>query len=278
MNPENQPNQQKPNLERIAELILPEWASLNKSGFSLPHHIIQKNWENIEKGKISYPDNPHLEDLLKQNEYHLEALLPDFKFLGYYFSKWFVAGNTLFSMVTNQIPKFEFELIQALHYLHENKQVEIQIKSLKKKGGILIQNPDIIQIISGSLFEYFKENDISFEMGKNPEDISDWGAYIKERFAEEKSRTSKRGRKKGIYQIKRITFFLWKYLQEYTDIKAEAGAGYSNEQARFIFSFLEIYGLIENPDLLTRKEDIIAYYLKSYKQSRIKNQNLQSGK
>lgn len=273
MNPEYQPNQQKPNLERIAELLVPEWAS-DKDG--IPDSVIdswneklQKEWEKIEKGKISYPDNPFLEGLLK--EYHLESMLPDFRFLGYWLPVWNEAGK-VFQQLPNRIVSFAFELIQALHYMQENNQVEIKINSLQEKGGITIQSPDLIGIIQEKLFEYFKEHHFLHPSGHNPENISDWGEHIKEAFKVVKTKVSKRGRKQGNFQVKRISFTVWKYLQEFTEIKAEAGAGYSREQARFIFRFLEIHGMIENPDLIARKEDVISYYLKTYKQSRIRNQ------
>lgn len=279
MNPENQPNQQKPNFERIAGVVISEWASKNPEAHDsvIDSWIekLQKEWGNIEKGKISYPDNPLLEDMLKEN--HLEAFLPDFRFMGYLFSHWFEAiKNFQPNQFKNRIQSFSFELIHALHYFLENNQVEIQIKSLKKKGGISIQNPDLIQIIQESLFEYFKENSYLHSAGYNSEEISDWGEHIQESFKEIKAQVSKKGRKQGNYQIKRIAFFLWKYLQNNTEIRAEAGAESSREQARFIFRFLEIYGMIENPDF-SRKEDIISYYLKEYKKSRIKNQKKESG-
>jgi len=276
MNPENQQNQQnqqKPNFERFAYLILPDWASaVPKSAPSIFESWInnyQNEWENIEKGKISYPENPLLEELLQ--EYHMEAFLPDFRYLGFTFLKWKNAENNFFSR-KKELKGFHFELIQALHFLKQNNQVEIKIQSKVANGGITIQNPELINIIRQGIFDYFKENDLMLFVGKPyPENIADFGEYIEQRFQEEKANTSQKGRKRGSYQIKRIIFHLWKYLQEYTEIKAEAGAEYSREQARFIFRFLEIHGMIENPDLIARKEDVISYYLKTYKQSRIKN-------
>lgn len=53
------------------------------------------------------------------------------------------------------------------------------------------------------------------------------------------------------------------YLQSFTSLKAEKGTYYSNEQARFIFEFLEIHGMID-PKLFSRKEDTISGYLKAY--------------
>ena len=273
MNPGNQQNQQKPNFERIAETVISEWASGNsKAHDSVINSWIeklQKEWESIEKGKISYPDNQLLEDLL--NEYHLEAYLPDFKFMGYLFSHWAEAMKILNSIPTkNRFTKLTFELIQALHFLMENNQVEIQIKSKKLKGGISIQDSDLIQIIQQSLFEFYKEHKFIDSPGNNQEEISDWGEHIEKAFNEIKAKISKKGRKKGNFQIKRITFYLWKYLQDNTEIKAEEGAESSREQSRFIFRFLEIYGIIDNPDF-SRKEDNISYYLKAYKESRIRN-------
>jgi hypothetical protein len=272
MNPENQPNQQKPNLERIAEALSIDWEELDNIPLdSAKSWIIQKELEKVEKGKISYPDNPLLEELLK--EYNLESMLPDFRYLGNYFSYWYKIFE-LFNpnQLISRINIFALEILQALHYLQENNQVEIKINSLQKMGGITIQSPDLIGIIQESLFEYFKEHSFLHPSGYNPENISDSGEHIKKAFREIKTRISKKGRKQGNFQVKRISFTVWKYLQNYTEIKAESGAGYSREQARFIFRFLEIHGMIENPDLIARKEDVISYYLKTYNQSRIRNQ------
>jgi len=272
MNPENQPNQQRPNFERIAYLTIPDWVLIAPENLPFVLESFKnsylKEWENIEKGKISYPDNSLLEELLK--EYHLEAFLPDFRFLGFSFIKWVNAENKHFGR-KKVLKDFHFELIQALHYFSENKEVEIKIQSKVKTGGITIQNPDLINTIQQGIFDYFKENDLMLFVGEPyPEDIENWGEYIEQRYQEEKAHASQKGRKKGSYQIKRITFHLWKYLQDFTEIKAEVGAEYSREQTRFIFRFLEIYGLIENPDLIARKEDTISYYLKAFKQSRNK--------
>jgi hypothetical protein len=272
MNPENQPNQQRPNFERIAYLTIPDWVLIAPENLPFVLESFKnsylKEWENIEKGKISYPDNSLLEELLK--EYHLEAFLPDFRFLGFSFIKWVNAENKHFGR-KKVLKDFHFELIQALHYFSENKEVKIKIQSKVKTGGITIQNPDLINTIQQGIFDYFKENDLMLFVGKPyPEDIENWGEYIEQRYQEEKAHASQKGRKKGSYQIKSITFHLWKYLQDFTEIKAKVGAEYSREQTRFIFRFLEIYGLIENPDLIARKEDTISYYLKAFKQSRNK--------
>jgi hypothetical protein len=94
--------------------------------------------------------------------------------------------------------------------------------------------------------------------------------YIDYRLHIEKGKTSKRGRKIESYAIYTIVYFLRNYLQENTEIKAEAGAEYSNKQARFIFSFLEIHGLIDKliEKKVTGEEDIILHYLRSYKKIR----------
>lgn len=267
MNPENQLNQQKPNFERIAEIIIQEWASSKKevhdSVINTWVEKFQKDWEKIEKGKISYPLNPHLEELLK--EYHLKDFLPDFRYMGFMFPNWVKFPEEM-KKIQIQRKGFPMELLQVLKLFHDSPS-GITINFIRKqKIQAKIQNAELVKVINSLLFEYWKENDFPFQVGKiYPEDISDWGKYFNSRLSEEKAKTSKKGRKTGNIQFKRIIYCLWKYLQEYTRIKAEEGAGYSNEQARFISKFLEIHGLIENADLQSRKEDNIAHYLKAYK-------------
>lgn len=261
MNPESQ---QKPNFDFMDWIFKP----VKKSD-------LVKYWE---KGKISYPENPQLEDLLKMEDYHLEAFLPDFRFMGFIFSDWIKHEKQ-----GKEIKKkLLFEELKALKFLFENKDIEIKIKSLKKKEGISIKNPVLIDVINESLANFFMKHDELYKFDKyfnkiNPSypnfDIDSWGEYIASRFSKEKA--SQKGREIESIAIYKIVYLLQKYLQVFTEIKAKDGAGYSNQQGRFIFSFLEIHGLIDNliekQTETSSKETIILYYLQSYrKKNKIK--------
>lgn len=262
MNPENL---QKPNFERI-ELKF-------KKGLSRPIYASPtkkeksdwiKTWEAITTGKISYPDNPKLEDLLK--EYNLEAFLPDFKFMGFIWTEQAKKEKEFKEqeIIDNNI---ELEFLRALKFLKENTKIQIRINSAKDNKGITINSPDLIDEIFQNLFESYKkyENlnpDGYFKYGSSPFEYGiDWWKHIDIYFQRAKSLASQRGRRIESLIIYKIVYLLQDYLQENTEIKAEAGARYSNEQARFIFSFLEIHGLIENPELIAKKEDTIQHYL-----------------
>ena len=71
-------------------------------------------------------------------------------------------------------------------------------------------------------------------------------------------------------EYKTSTNWLRRYLEFYTHLKTEPGKFYSREQARFIFDFLEIHGLIKDAEKISNKEDVIGYYLNSLKKNREK--------
>jgi hypothetical protein len=259
MNPENQQNQISPNFDWMDWIFNPEKKS-----------DLVKYWE---RGKISYPENPQLEVLLKMEEYHLEAFLQDFRLMGFIFSDWIKHENKGKEIEKNLL----FEELQALKYLFENKDIEIKIKSLKKKEGISIKNTVLIDVINESLLNFFMKEDKYYKFDKyfnkiNPSypnlDIDSWGKYLDFRFSKEKEKAFRKGRKIESIALYKIVYLLQKYLQVFTELKAEEGAGYSNKQGRFIFSFLEIHGLIDNliEKKVSRKEDIILHYLDSYRE------------
>lgn len=258
MNPENQ---QKPNFDWMDWIFNP----VKKSD-------LVKIWE---KGKISYPVNPQLEELLKMEEYHLEAFLPDFRFMGFMFSDWIKHEKEGKEIEKNLL----LEELQALKFLHENKRnsIKIKINTNIDSKGISIKNPVLIDVINESLINFFMKEDKYYKFDKyfnkiNPSypnfDIDSWGKYLDFRFSKEKEKAFRKGRKIESIALYKIVYLLQKYLQVFTELKAEEGAGYSNKQGRFIFSFLEIHGLIDNliEKKVSRKEDIILHYLDSYRE------------
>jgi hypothetical protein len=273
MNQEYKSEQIKPNFERIAFFLAPQWQKAKPEIYSSmkdeAEEMYKDIWGRIEKEEIESTYYSNLKELLK--EYDIESMLPDFLIIGYHFRRQYKAickiRTDLNSEEIDEIKKRDFSVIEALNFLHEsNYEAEIILKSLKFGEKISLISPGIIDLLYKGLLEYHIENDIFFEKGNNPEEITDWGLYFKERYKEEKAKISKKGRKKGVYIIKKIALKLWEYLQEYTNIKAMEGTHNSREQARFIYRFLDIHGLIEESEYKIRKEDIVSYYIKKAKE------------
>jgi hypothetical protein len=266
---------ERPNLKRIAKVFgyyideeLIDFKSETFEEWNPDINEIAFTSKMISEGRISYPVNPSIEDLIKK--YKLEAMLPDFSLMGLYFAKWKDFDQDVNKIAVKR-KGLNIELLQTLKLLYDYKNGLSFNIIRKQKVHASIQNSILIEAISQSLFEFFKEHDFNLSTGNPwPKDIQDWGEYFDSRINEQKIQTSKKGRKRGNYSVKKIIFYLWKYLQEYTEFKAEAGAGYSQEQARFIFCFLEISGLIENPKLITNQEDFIGYHLKDYRKLKMK--------
>lgn len=251
---------EKPNLERLSLIFDPYWAPKSKKIFPQ----IAKDWEDISEGKISYPENPLLEDFLKEKG--IESMLPDFLFMGFMFKRWNQTKEMLIK--TKDYNKgLRMELLKALKLFEEYKEgVSCMIRHSKFKVQTEIKNEILVMVIYESLYKYFREVDevIHFDHALYKKDTSDWGAYLERRIKEIKP---KAGRIRGNWHIRRMIFHLWKYLQEYTEFKAMEGTGYSNIQAKFMFDFLKLYGLIENPDSISNEEDYIGNHLKEYRKS-----------
>jgi hypothetical protein len=263
----------KPNFERIAQSNILDWSQFTDYIVNIPSYNYK--WKLISEGKISYPENQFLMPLLE--EYHLENMFPDFKYMGFMFSEW----NDFYLNRTNEISeknKFDLELFQAIKLLqHFEKGISINIIR-KQKLQASIQNQDLIKIIYKGLIEYFREEHqfdydiLHSEPNKKFESVfgKDWDDYLEFLLSKVKAKTSKKGRPNHSQYIKKMINCLWKYLQEYTDFKAEEGKVYSNDQARFIYNFLHILGLIDKTNKRFNKQDIIGYYLMANKKLAIK--------
>jgi uncharacterized membrane-anchored protein YjiN (DUF445 family) len=256
----------KPKLERIAlalGLFFPdEWEKLN---YEFTDDIdfsegewndliieLQVTWNEISEGKIHYPENPLLEDLLK--EYQLEECLDDFRFFGFLFSGWIKEANRFIEYAKNRT-KGENEIIHALDLLfQEEGNLEIVFKSLIRKKSVKIKNQIIIDEIKQALIENLK---LSHYLLHNC-NISSLKKYVS---MESRSKPFK-GRPKENEKLKEIINSLYEYLQYFTKLNVVDKAKYSNKQARFIFGFLQIFGIMKDADKKVRKEDIIGYYLK----------------
>lgn len=254
MNPENQLNQPKPNLKRIAEIF-------GKATYPTEKHFqyLQKDWENIEKGKISYPDIPDMEALLIEEDIPL-SLLPDFNFMGLQFKlqkEWISEMNKGYQ----KDKSYYLELFQSLIFLQErNEGIKIKINSINNKAGISIQNPFLIEVIKKALIQHSKQR-----IGKslNQKDMPIYLKQFKD-FTKQSGRGDKKHSSFGIN-----IYILKLYLQEFPELKDKS----ERKQNGFIFKFLKLWGLIDISD--SYKEDIIRISLKNYLKSE-KNQDYQN--
>lgn len=230
----------------------------------------ETQWKDILEGVIYYPELPKLESLLK--EYGLEDLFADFRYMGFTFSEWVLFEKEL-NPISQEFHSFELEKLKAIEFLmKENGNLKFEIKSVAKKKSVSIQNTKFVDILKQSIIDYFKNNEMKFDHEQlkivpllttiNAQSF-DWQKYIESRLAIQKSIILKRGRPASELNRHKIVRFLMYYLQVYTHLKYSRGATYSNEQARFIYSFMEIFGLIEKSEERSSKEEIIAYYLKT---------------
>ena len=277
---------EKPNFERIADAMAGDWMSEQPL---LPYLITgweninyYRNNKNIEDGDqvlasfYTYPENDSLIDLL--NDYNLIHVEADFKLLAWEFI------NTLRMVKLHQsaTPKghreSKLELLLALKLLLDNNKNGVSINFIRKQRVCgSIESSDLINIIKTALFEHFEKHDTDIYVARKrpelirlkvPEQNEDWGKYIDLRIEQERYTISdlrKTKRKDANWLIKHVTYCLWNYLQKFTEIKAQDGSEYSNEQGRFIFRFLDIIGLIDDAEKIAKKEDVVGYYLKTYK-------------
>lgn len=279
MIPENQAHQPKPNFERIAELSIPKFFRGDIDSFKEQLEIrvnkLKEMWDDIEKDKISYPFDQNLVKLLEEKQ--LGTLLPDFKMMLCLFCDWYKKDKV--QIIKDSELDF-FELFQALVFLSQNNQVEIIIKSLNKKEKITIKRPKSLEVIQESLLDYWHKlnnepvnldilhlwkpiliNSLKYKRQESL-NINNFSKIFGNSLHTIKNKIFKKGRQEGNYQIHVISYNLWKYLQTFTDFKSDIEHSPSNEQARFIFRLLEIHGMIKNPELITKKEDVISYYVK----------------
>lgn len=270
MNPEDQ---QKPNFERFIKMLIggetvsPDYT---QRFAHIRNNILKEwelEWEAILNGEIPYTENAKLIDLLKENK--LESLFVDFRFLGFKISEYINDGRDYITKVDSE-DKMDLELLKALKILNDPKE-DIKIKFYGKQNTTSILNPSLVEMIKEKLLEILKETDVHFQ--DYPDDHSKWHEFISRRIESHKFNSSfNKGRKEKNPEIKRTTSWLHRYLEYNTPLKTRPGKIYSNEQARFIYNFLDIYGLIEDSEEKINKEDVIGYYIKAEKESKEKKE------
>lgn len=226
------------------------------------------SWADISEGRIDYPEYPELKTLLKT--YDLEDILPDFRFLAFIFLDW----HTSINKPKERIEKHEkiiYELLQALIFFYKEKEnfvIKIDTMNAIKVKPILIKSPELIDIIKQSLFNHLQYNDFKFVKLQNylfpktfdekTDNKTNWGEYFERRLHQYKRKYFSKGRPKRDNEIKKMVLTIQSYLESFTQLKAKAEATYSNDQARFIFRFLEIFDLVKKPSLGSDEADFIA--------------------
>lgn len=260
---------------------------------------IYKLWDSIENNEIPYEikDNAGIRALIE--EYQLQSFQNDFFFLAFNFIRWKEAVKG-FDERLNQISERQSELLYAFRFLfnHNLRDIKIDLKHTSKKESASIKNELLLNEIRKALLEYFVKNDRSFmavdpnnetllnkirkllldyfpendsffmAVDPNPETIDDWGKLFKDLVSEKEKHTTPRGRKNKNIQIGRMVDSLQKYLQEYTEIKAEGKVSISNQQGAFIFSFLNRINIIIPEDDFYHDKEYIRNILNRYRKLR----------
>lgn len=254
----------KPDFERIAFAL-----DLNAS--TAPF-FIDKYWQGISKGEIPYniKDNESFKVFL--NEHSFQALYNDLLFLAFQFLR---KNKTLVKLKeqSERLSGRDKELHESLKFLYDNfKSLKIVIKHKTENLSTSINNKQIIFEVRKALTEYYIMNDIYFKVGfSNAEKIQDWGNYLGMVIAEKNIFLRKGRPKKHIFTGNYIDA-LQRYLQRYTDLKAEEETSISRSQASFIYKYLNLWGLI--PDNLNWEEDNIRHILDKFRARKKQSQKL----
>jgi len=255
---ENSIKELMPNLERL-ESLLDVKSNLVKSPFNL-----YSIWHDIEAEKVAYEvrDNIKLKSLLEEN--NLESQRNDLLFLAHTYLG-IVKGWKEIKDTWKPIIGKGDELLNALKFFYDNDsgKIKIDIKHLTFNKSTSIRNQLLLNVIKEALLHYFIETDSFFEFGlADPAEIKDWGKYIDFVISEEglqESQIKKKGRKKKHQQTGRMIDWLQKYLQEFTNIKAEENIPIARSQALFIYEFLAAINVL--PEESFWKEDTIRHIL-----------------
>ena len=245
----------KPDYERIAFAL-----DLDASFAPI---FIDKYWQGISKGEIPYnvKDNESFKAFL--NEHSFQALYNDLLFLAFRFlekNKTSLKYKKHFERLSGR----DKELLVSLKFLYDNfESLKIVLKHKTEIKSSTINDNQLIFVIRKALTEYYMMNDIYFKLGYiKAERIKDWGNYLGLVFAE-KNIYSNQGRPKKHIHTGLYIDALQRYLQGYTELKAEEGTSISRSQASFISKYLNVLGLF--PENLSWEEDNIRHILDKYR-------------
>jgi len=252
----------KPNFERIA--YAKHWRE---------YHINRslESWVRIENGEIPYKiiDNSGIKDLIK--EYKLELFQNDL----FYFAYGILNANINWKNIEEQASLEkgkEDEMFHALRFLFSFKANEIKLDLKHKSLNISasITNPLLIEFIHKSLTNELISNNHIYQKKlvdpENPEEYAEFKRYISSKISEYKKKDIKKGRKTKHKSTGSKIDSLQRYLQEYTELKAEQNIVISRKQSLFIYKFLYLLDVF--PESLTWEEDNIRHILTKFRVSR----------
>lgn len=248
----------KPDLERVAYA---------KKVFESDIESMLYDWGLIPlvDEEHSVFNNPDLFKLLQ--EYKFEKFTDDFIFLAFDCLHGKRFANEL-NMFLTKTKGYRAELLMALKFLFTNEcsNVKIEFKHVTKNESTSIRNTKLIKTLRELLLNNLLETDFYIVSGMiNKDDVPDWGNFI-DIVLKESVLESRKGRTPK-YNIEPLKIdSLQRYLQEYTELKAEQGIVISRSQALFIFKFLQSIQII--PADLSWKEDNIRLLLTKFRKKK----------
>jgi len=234
------------------------------------HSQFYKDWKDIIQGKIhlEIKDNASFEALLK--EYKLQACYDDLLFLACIFKRERRFSEML-SKYADHIPGKDIEILHVLRFLftHKTEDIKITIKHRTQNNSVSINNKPLIEEIRKALLNYFIEYETDFEQElKKPQQVNDWITCIDSMINNTEKPFKQKGRKRKHAATGKYIDAFQRYLQEFTELKADEGIPISRKQASFIYKFLNIFELI--PDNLSWEPDNIRHILKNFKEDQAK--------
>jgi len=262
----NQPNERiiallnEARPKSIPEIILnaTEGANLEKLGsfFLMLSMKLDEISSQIQKGDFPEgKENKNLEALL--SDFNLEAFREDFKALDSIIQalqKDFIQHSGFLMELKEASASKLKELIQALQFFNQKRQIKATFKDMQKLKSVTIQNQDLINIILEALIRQLFNHLANYQIKIQPEEIQDWGQFLS--WLEEESNPSKKGRPEKEMISGFLIDLLQKYLQRHTEIKADLGIELSRRQASFIGQYLSSIGIIEADNLAWLEDNI----------------------
>lgn len=276
---------EKPNFNKIAEVFEKDTQKSvfehekNIDSFTLEKNRLIRDWNAIEEWQID--DNEGVEEIaelfqyndiiaLKNlcEEYKIVTYYPDFRFLAFKFN--ILQKGITYVKNSKQKSKLESlnsesELLATLSmFLTHKNGISLNLVRKQKVVGS-IHSKELIDVIYTAIFEHFKKNDLNIKLGLLPmnEIDNDWLEYINFCIYNKENSTTKEEKS---WHIKHCVFILWTYLQNHTPLKSQEGSDFSNKQGLFIFAFLEIIGIFDKSKKITKKADVVGYYLRTYRE------------
>lgn len=253
--------------ESVTRIIpSPVSKSLNKTITYSYHEIhLDSMWENLIKSKSPYDGENKIRLEVFLRKYQLSSSLNDFLFLAGYHT--FMKKNAD-SININEPLRLgrRIEILSALKFLYNNESIKlkIDIKHKSENLGTTILDPIFIDAIKKTLLDFYIKFDSSVKTDiRDIENFQDWNEYFDYVIENDQPEDIKVGRKPKHLITGQIIDSLQIYLQNYTNIIAEAGVPIARSQSTFIYEFLLLFDLI--PDPVSWSHDNVRLILKKFR-------------